>query len=170
MSDAEAAAPGESVPDAGAVSSSRGVVIFDGVHTGYGYERLYLQTPLGTLKVGADGDVEIWDRTDRENAPALTQDDAAAAALKQMVTDGMDDNGRALQLYEEDMTVEFLDAVTAILSWGGLPPPYLLNHDDGTLTKRWSPLPKEPRKRFHGDADDFDADKWLRAHAAPPPL
>lgn len=140
MSDAAAHDPDDA-------ASSRGVVIFDGVHNGYGYERLYLQTPLGTLKVSSDGDVEIED-----NAPTLTQDDAAAAVLKTMVTDGMDDNGRALQLYEEDMTVEFLDAVTAILSWAGLPAPYLLDHEDGTLKKRWFPLPKEPRKQLRSRA------------------
>lgn len=66
----------------------------------------------------------------------LKQNDAAEAEWRLIFTDGMNDNGMALTLYQEN-DEELLKKVTAITEAAGLGAPFVLDYDDGTIKGRW---------------------------------
>lgn len=113
-------------------------VIFDGVHNGYGFERLYLSVEgMDALRVDLpDGDVWI----EPEHKVNLEQNDAAEAAWRLIFKQGMNDEGMALSLFEEDNAAR-LPRIAAITEAAGLGAPFLLDFDDGTVKGRWQTSP-----------------------------
>ena len=109
-------------------------VIFDGVPNGYGFRVLYVSVKgVGQLRVGfPDGDVQVM----AEQMTDLKQNDAAEAEWRLIFTDGINNDGMALTLFEEE-DEELLKGVTAITEAGGLGAPFVLDYDDGTIKGRW---------------------------------
>ena len=119
----------------------------DGYHNGYGWERIWLKTPVGTLIFDSDGgsyDVYI----NKESFPSdIVHKERVYTVLSQIMTQGFDDDGTmVLNLYEEEDS-DRVELIDAILESAGLDSPWYLNLEDGTLRAQYvRPLKEEKLK------------------------
>lgn len=141
----------------GLFGAKMAAIVFDGYHNGHGFETLYLRTPAGGLQVDMDGDVKILD----DNLEDLEPNVAAERVWRQLLKDGVDDDGRAMTLFVDDGP-ERLQRISDILAAAGLPPPHLLDIEDGALSgKRWTPPRRTEVYTINNRLLDLGMPSWV---------
>lgn len=114
-------------------------VVADGYHNGYGYNKLWLKTPQGTVYLTWDGG--YYDVTVNPDGfpDELEHKPDVWDMFKEMTATGMTAaDGWSLTLYEEDANKDMVDTLDGIFESVGLQAPWFLDVEDGTIRAQYS--------------------------------